>query len=98
MWRAVSADEAADIKEFGFRPNPTGEGYQLVRLFFEKFDDMEKFAPRYNLSYGVQAQIPEEVVPKLSNPEMNGDEGPALGVSAEDLPDIFPTNIFELPL
>jgi len=57
---------------------------------------MINFARTMGLAKGVQAEILPGT--PMSNPDMNGPEGPAVGVPPEELPQVEPGAIIDIPL
>ena len=64
LFRAVSRAELDDIASFGFRSNPTGRGYQEVKLFATSADDAAQFGRN---NYGLDG-VPNFIVQTEASP------------------------------
>jgi hypothetical protein len=66
LYRAVSEAEYYDIMQNGLRPNPSGEGYQDSKLFYNSYDDAIQNTKAYDSSYGQKSIIIEVKGPNLN--------------------------------
>jgi RHS repeat-associated protein len=71
-------DEAADILDYGFRPDPSGEGYQTGKLFANSREDAIRFGQYVeqlggDFTHLVEARVPSEFVDSLEHlPSVDG--------------------------
>lgn len=87
-FRSVHPEELRDIQHHGMRPDPTGHGYQLEKLFVTNAEDAGFFSRKFYPSSGVphhivEAKIPNDVMNNVSRFRADGVD--AIGVSVDDL-------------
>lgn len=90
-FRSVHPKELRDIQRHGLRPDPTGRGYQLEKLFVTNAEDAGFFSRAFYPPSGaphhiVEAKIPSEVMKNVSRFRADGLD--AIGVSVDDLQSI----------
>ena len=76
LFRAVSQSELADIGAAGFRPDPTGQGYQSVKLFTRSAEEAAQYG-RANFRTGgepffvVETEAPGSVMTNSISTQMD---------------------------
>lgn len=94
-FRSVQPAEIDGIRRHGLRPDPTGQGYQLEKLFATNAGDAGFFSRRFYPYSGVphhivEAKVPREVMKNVSKFRTDGVD--AIGIPEDDLPQV-PVNI-----
>lgn len=86
-FRAVSRAEADDIARHGFRPDPSGRGFQEGKWFSESREGAETFRRTFSdLDDVVETRVPRAVYERsLRHPNIDG-TGPGFCVQCSDLP------------